>query len=240
MIPNQAADLDDILAFDPLQYAEDLTGRSMHDDDTVGLLGMLIAGEHAAAKNHQLQMMDDTVLQNDLDRYTRIITEMGFEQVLDLPFTAPGWYPDDPPRSEHYYIYAHRDGLLLSFDTYDGVRVNGGKVYYCWVPNDADKYYSYTSSGGFRRFDPETGDTPATRREADYWAGDHDCREALRHNVNKLRAGGTFLPQWPAGNKLFLWLLHYQDTKTPGYDYQAIGQERINMLPDWVRTMIDR
>lgn len=35
---------------------------------------------------------------------------------------------EDPARSEHYFVYAHRDGLLLAFGTYDETRANGGKV----------------------------------------------------------------------------------------------------------------
>lgn len=241
MTPTQQYDdavLNSILTFDPLQAAEDLTGRSMHDDDTVGMLGMLIAVKHNAVKNEQLVSMDDTTLQNDLDRYIRIITEMGFEQVLGLPFDAPGWGESDPVRHEHLYIFAHRDGLLLSFDTYNEIKVNSGKVYYCWEPNDnIEEAYRCTSSGGWYSFDPETR---PSRHNADYWAGDHDAREALRHNINKLRAHGTFLPKWPVGNKLFLWLLHYRDTKEDGYDYKAINQKRIAMLPDWVREMIGR
>ena len=221
---------DELLSFDPLATAERLTGLSIHDDDNVAAsLGMLLALTHNTKKQQHLIALDDTTPMNDLDRYERIITEMGFEQVLDIPFSSPGWYPDDPPRSEHFYIYAHCDGLLLSFDTYDEVRVNSGKVYYCWVGNE-DAPYGCTSGGSWC----EEADGPG------YWVGSHDCREALRHNINKLRANGTILPLWPVGNEMFLWLLHYQDTKVPSYDYKGITQERINMLPGWVREMIGR
>ena len=218
----------ELLTYDPLQAAEDLTGKRWDEDEGVGLLGLAIAMGHHNIKHKRLEEEDDTFLSNDLTRYTRIITGLGFEKVLDVPFDAPGWYPDDPSRSEHYYIYAHRDGLLLSFDTYNETRVNSGNVYYCWVGND-DAPYSCTSGGSWR----EQASGPG------YWAGYHDCREALRHNINKLRANGTFLPQWPAGNEMFLWLLHHEDTKE-GYDHKAITQARIEMLPAWVREMIGR
>lgn len=221
---------DALLTFDPLSAAEEVTGHSYKNDEATGLIGMLIAMHHGEIKNQHLTELDDTVLSNDLDRYTRIITELGFEQVLDVPFDAPGWNDDDPVRHEHLYIYARRDGLLLCFDTYDSVRVNGGKVYYCWKPNPDCERWNCTSSGGM--YEAEDG----TR----YWAGDHDCREALRHNLQKLQDNGSFLPQWPIGNGIFLWLLHYQDTKQQGYDYKAINEERLALLPDWVRLMIGR
>jgi hypothetical protein len=221
---------DQLLTFDPLDAAEQVTGHSYKCDEGTGLIGLLLAMRHGEIKNQHLTELDDTTLSNDLDRYTRIITELGFELVLDVPFDAPGWNADDPVRPEHLFIYAHRDGLLLSFDTYDSVRVNGGKVYYCWKPNPDIDRWNCTSSGGM--YKDEDGST--------YWAGDHDCREALRHNLQKLRDNGTFLPQWPISNGIFLWLLHYQDTKSKDYDHKAITESRLAMLPDWVRLMIAR
>lgn len=221
---------DALLNLDPLSVAEELTGHSYKADEATGLLGLLIAMEHGEAKNQHLIAQDDTTLSNELDRYVRIITELGFELVLDVPFDAPGWGDDDPTRHEHFFVYARRDGLLLAFDTYDSVRVNGGKVFYCWEPKPGINRWECTSSGGVY----ETAD--GTR----YWAGDHDCREALRHKLQKLQDNGTFLPQWPFGNGIFLWLLHYQDTKNKDYDYNAINEERCAMLPDWVRLMIGR
>lgn len=221
---------DQLLAFDPLAAAEQVTGQSYKASEETGILGLLLAKRHGEVKNQLLMELDDTTLNNELDRYVRIITELGFELVLDVPFDARGWKDDDPVRHEHLYIYAHHDGLLLSFDTYHSVRVNGGKVYYCWKPNPGINSWNYTSSGSMHK--NEDGSI--------YWAGNHDCREALRHNLQKLRDNGTFLPQWPISNRIFLWLLHYQDTKDKDYDHKAITESRIAMLPDWVRLMIAR
>lgn len=219
----------DLLNFDPLDYAERLTGESCHTEAT-GMLGMALAMNHNRIKNEHLKTLGDTTYGDKLDRYTQIITEMGFEQVLDLPFTGKSYNGDDP-REEHYFIYAHRDGLLLSFDTFGGNSVNGGKVCYCWKPSGpANQTYGLTSSGCFRNYDSPDR----------YWAGDHDCREALQYKLNALRENGTFLQKWPADHNIFLWLLHYMDTKVDGYDYKAITAERLAMLPDWVQEMIGR
>ena len=223
------ATTDDLLTFDPLDAAEQITGESYKCDEGTSALGFLLALQHNQVKNERLMALGDTTLQNDLVRYTDIIKSLGFELVLDLPFTAPGWNPEDPARNEHYFIYAHRDGLLLAFDTYDETRVNGGKVYYCWKPG-VENYWGLTSSGSMYLDD----------QGEKFWGGDHDCREAIKHKLGKLWDNGTFYAQWPKGNRIFLWLLHYRDTRTEGYDYEAINAERIVMLPDWVRTMINR
>lgn len=68
------------------------------------------------------------------------------------------------------------------------------------------------------------------------WVGDHDCREAVKTNILGLIDNGVFLPKWK--KRPFLWLLHYMDTKTEGYDYEAITNERIAMLPEDVRKAI--
>ena len=47
---------------------------------------------------------------------------------------------------------------------------------------------------------------------------------------------GQLLPRWQ--HRPRLWLLHYQDTRDPGYDHAAITESRIKMCPEWVQTMI--
>lgn len=222
----------ELLSFDPFAAAEQMTGCEYKDDEGTSALGMLLTMAHGERKNAHLMELDDTVLSNNLDRYIRIVTEMGFEQVLKLPFSGK-LFGDDEPRNEHHFIFAHRHrGLLLAFDTFGGDRVNGGKVYYCWRPDDGDvsNAYRFTSSGSWCDFDSSNC----------YWFGDHDCREALRFKLQRLADNGTFLQRWPEDNKRFLWLLHYMDSKQDGYDYKAITEERIAMLPRWVQEMIGR
>ena len=68
------------------------------------------------------------------------------------------------------------------------------------------------------------------------WVGDHDCREALKNNINLMAQNGVFLKKWK--KKPFLWLLHHGDTDTKGYDYEQINKERLNLLPDYVKQCI--
>lgn len=68
------------------------------------------------------------------------------------------------------------------------------------------------------------------------WSGNHDCREAVKLKITNMINKGVFLPKWK--EQPFLWLLHYMDTKTKGYDYKKINEERIAMLPQYVRDAI--
>ena len=203
----------EVLHTDPLLSAEKLTGKSYKEDEDTMWTGfglMRIKGDIVKA---ELFARGDTVFSNDLDRYQSIITDYGFELVLDITFMSRDV-------EEHFYVYWHPYGLLLHFDTSQGVRVNGGKVQYCWKPTDPDAndWWWLISSGGFR---------------SGVWVGDHDCREALIFHLENLRAKGEFVNPWPA--LPWMWLLHHGDTKVEGYDYKAINEERINMLPEYVQ-----
>lgn len=68
------------------------------------------------------------------------------------------------------------------------------------------------------------------------WSGDHDCREALKFNIERLLENGIFLKKWK--KQPFLWLLHYMDSKTPGYNHEQITKDRIALLPEYIQEII--
>lgn len=68
------------------------------------------------------------------------------------------------------------------------------------------------------------------------WSGDHDCREAIKNNINLMVENGEFITQWKS--QPFLWLIHHGDTKEEGYSYEAINKERLSKLPEDVRKKI--
>lgn len=215
--------LEEMLRFDSLAEAEKMTGQSYKEDEATTWLGMAIGMSNADRKNAELRDRDDTLLSNDYDRYARIVGEMGFSKVLEVPFTSRY---SEPERLE---IWWHEDGLLLSFDTYRTEHVNGGKVYYNWRPNPDTERWRYTSSGHMR---PDG-----------VWVGDHDCREALRHNLGRLRSGGSFLVPWV--ERPWLWLLHHGETDLapePWKDrdayYNRARAERVALLPEHVLAAI--
>lgn len=216
-------ELDRLLAFDPLAAAERLVG----ENEAATWLGMVLAQQRGEALREVLEARGDTQLTNHLSRYLAITRDLGFEEVLRMPFTGRSWSGEEPP-AETFHVLAHRDGMLLAFDTFGTTHVNGAKVWYNWRPRDAEVGWRITSSGGYHGWDPET--------RTGTWVGDHDAREALRHKIQGLRDNGDFLSRWE--KRPFLWLLHHMDTKTEGYDHHAINEERIAQLPEWVRRMI--
>ena len=148
----------------------------------------------------------DTVFSMSTDDYKRNIEEYGFKQVYHEAFFGRENQPED------FYIYwLERYSILLCFDSHYGKR-NGGKFYYNWKPLDAVHGYEFTSSGGYRD---------------DVWVGNHDCREALRHNIDQLAGNGEFLMQWVETG--FLWLRHHGDPE--GFD----RTERAKHLPESIR-----
>ncbi len=133
------------------------------------------------------------------------------------------------------YIYIEREaGILLRFDTYQQNDVNSGSFYYCWKPNDDVNNYNHViSSGQWYNYDRQD-------RSKMYWGGYHDSREAIRFHINQLKQNGTFITPWPKDNTMMVWLLHYQDTKQLNYDHKQITAERIEMLPQFAREIINR
>jgi len=211
-----------LLDFDGLAAAEDILGGENYDAVTAA--GWLLMRDNMSIKEAALIERDDTLMDNTIERYQRIVGEMGFEPVLELSFQKRA-------KPEKQFIYARRDGLLLSVDTFtweheEEPGINGGKVYYNWVPA-TDDYYRYTSSGSW---------LVGPDNELICYCGDHDAREALRFKMESLEKHGSFLPKWR--KRPFLWLLNHGDTEDAAYDYVALNAARIALLPQWVQDMI--
>lgn len=222
-----------LLDLDPLDSAEDIVWDKNEISQALGF-GMHQA--HHRMKHDVLVSRGDTTFGSDLQPYIDIIVRNGFEEVLVIPFKSIPYREGEAIIDEAFYIYARRDGFLLTFDSYDGKRVNGGHLYYnvevgAEIP---DAMYGVTSSGGWSdRNDPEFKKFYDKTHVKDMvWVGHHDCREALIFNISQLHAAGKVLPKWY--KKPFLWLLHYADTKSEDYNYERINAERIAMLPQWV------
>lgn len=265
-------ELENLLNRDPVAEAEELIrlgdkigappleGR----DRDLALLGYGIGVNKL--KSQALLERDDTDYSTKLDRYKRIIGELGFREVLRLPFEGRSY---GEPRTDEFYIYFRdKGGLLLAFDTYyGGETVNSGHLYYNWKPTREDyNKYHITSSGGWRfncppeldvtfneryvngveQKTPEIMEKDRKRKElfmkTAIWSGDHDCRTALRHNIQKLEEFGEFVTPWV--DTPHLWLLHWMDTKDNSGEpldwrlirNKEINAERIAMLPADVRA----
>jgi hypothetical protein len=205
---------------DPLRDAEQITGRSYKTDRGVILLGMQLAMRKHDAEERMLTDADDVRSGMTLSEYCGVVERLGYRQVLSVPFEGKD-YSDEL----QVWWQASR-GLLLVFDTYFGKKsVNSGHVYYNWRPSPNTRQYELTSSG--------------TSTKDGVWYGNHDCRKALRINMDLLAANGDFVVPWVA--QPLVWLFHYSDLprnvnwRDKDEIIRRVRPERIAMLPEHVR-----
>lgn len=241
-IPN-GENLDDMLRFDPLAAAEQITGKHYACSPETTGWGLMLMMTNSAKKEAALKELDDTILSDTIANHLRIVESMGFKRLLEMDFVKQGKY-DTEPRNEKFFIHWHEDGLLMAADTYFGHKRNSAKVWYNWRPNDLNAYWNVISSGRLEFDDKLPSKWTADDKSADvgrpmHWAGDHDAREAIRHKIAKLRENGSFLRPWKT--QPFLWLLHHGDTVGTDYrdtSHEKINAERLAMLPDYVRECV--
>jgi hypothetical protein len=170
------------------------------------------------------------------DYFLSALTDEGFETVIadafeDYHFSTKKW------RTEHLYVCAHKDGLLLVCQTKDG-NMNSSYLYYNWKPNS----YSYTD------------DLPQHISQEEIWDGRHKPVPVVSgiyrfpyrvvHTIRRLREYGSFVNPWT--KPLPVMLSHRMDgvtvsdnsLSTAFHDAYELGKEREKRLPDWVESMI--
>lgn len=221
--------LESALSNDPIAEFERISGKRWQEntnEDNKAMLGLAMLRNNQ--KHEIIKSAGDTTFSMSGEEYQANIEDFGFELIYEEHFTANHCGSTNDDTLKVFWF----DGLLLYFDTYAGQR-NGGKVWYNWKRND-DAEYGCTSSGGM------TGDI---------WVGDHDCREALRFNINRLKANGKILKQWKHCPRS-LWITHYgeKDDIFGNHDWGSNKphpvnirtQERIIQFPKHVRKAILR
>lgn len=244
----------EIKGFDPVATMDALGVISGTPDADLAILGLAVSTGHY--KRSVLDAMGDTQLTNLLPRYLEIAQSVGFEIAMKVPFTTASSGSEEP-RAETMYIMAHRKyGIVLVFDTYTTSvdnytpHVNSGQFYYCWVPHERDSSHRFTSTGGW--YSTKEPNWLKNRKHNDavpsdlFWHGNHDCREALRFNIEQLAKHGNFLPVWPDGIGINnMHLLHRVDWKAVAESSYTSGmsanitRERYKQLPDRVKAIIN-
>jgi hypothetical protein len=209
-------ELDDLLKYDSLAEAEKVTGKYSGASESTVLLGMALGYDKNKKLEAMLQSSDDTGFSETKMDYLAKLSRFGFEQIYEESFKEGG--RDETLNAMFHFQYS----ILLIFDTYNG-NVNSGKFYYHWKPKGESFPYHITSSGGYVDMDNKI------------WSGNHDCREAVKHNINNLLEYGEFVA-WV--QQPFIWFLHYGDTKTKDYDYKGLTRSRLAKLPEKVRQAI--
>jgi hypothetical protein len=214
----------DLLRFDPLASAENLTGLSYQEDEATMALGFLMHADHSKRKEAVLQQADDSWLNMNLEDTLALYERLGFEEVLCDEFLGRS-YSGEPAPTETFRILWHPKGILATVESYMSDRRNNTKIYYnVRIHDKSDRsWWDRTSSGHLHK-------------SKDVYVGDHDAREGVRNAIERWEEVGEFLPVWV--EPPFLWLLTYTDSDVEGYDYEAINASRIQRLPQHVQDAI--
>lgn len=232
-------DLDDLLKYDALQEAEDIAYGKAGDDrseyysgrsDLKNDLFMLFSSLNQKDKREALKDQEDTGGSQKVTYFQKVLSDNGF--ILDLHEVGkkPSWDKTfhQKMKNEMCQVWYHPDGIVVIFDTFMG-SVNSAKCYYQVKPKDPEikNFYECISSGGFEETD-----------QGLIWVGDHDAREGLIHNLNKIRNHGTFLKQWYRTYRL-PWFVIWEGPEgwSPDFDYDAASLERILRCPNVSQIM---
>ena len=167
-------------------------------------------------QNHALKSRPGSHnISNTFESYLNVLASLGFKEILS------GAVPD----SEDRWLIHWRDGVLIFSESYwNGKVLNGGNAYFNYQPNNTESSYFVGFSG-----------CSVLNNGKEVWVGDIDVRN-LRQCLSLMESNGQLLGVWV--EQPFLWLLTYQDTKTPGYSYQDINNSRVAQLPVEVQKAI--
>jgi len=231
--------MDKLLKYDPLSAAEKFTGKSYKTDKSTSLIGLLIHLEHSKFKKQTLQKLGDTYYGIAINEFLLILEKLNFYKVFELQGNPEG-------RKEHFCIYWNNDGILLVFNTYEGL-LNSGIIYYNWVPDrslllqDKLDWWHCTSSGSCCTLDGTEKDL--------LHVGSRDVREGFIHAIRKMQKYGTFLKKWQ--EIPHLWLIPYwfepRHTKQVFATYadernwyKIVNREMLHKLPIEIQNCIDK
>lgn len=167
-------------------------------------------------KTHVLKSLSMTHnTSNTFESYLSVLANLGFEEILSGAI----------PGTEDRWIIHWRDGVLIFSESYrNGEILNGGNAYFNYQPNNTESSYFVGFSG-----------CSVLNSGTEVWVGDIDVRN-LRQCLSLMESNGQLLSVWV--EQPFLWLLTYQDTKTPGYSYKDINNQKISQLPAKVQKAI--
>jgi len=202
------------LDFDPIAVGENLSDNL--DEQAHLALGLL--GLNAEHKKKLMLETNDTPFGCLIDDWLKVVKSLGFKIVVTLPI---------PETKDNFYVLWRQDGLLISCDSYSFDKNEPSSI------NRANMYFNCIAD----HFPNHCSGCLSQKKLADQkvYLCSIDAREAIRHNLSQLEKEVRFLPQWI--EQPFIWLLHYKDTKQ-SYDYEAINQTRIKMLPESIQKAI--
>jgi hypothetical protein len=154
--------------------------------------------------------------------YLEVLNNWGFKEILSgakeivsvLGLTKDRW------------VIHWKDGVLIFSESYWNEKgLSSGTAYFNYRPNSKSSCYFQGFSGSSVLDD--TGEV---------WVGSIDVRRNLRQCLSLMESKGRLLSVWVKQPPL--WLLHYQEEKTPGFSYRDINNSRVAQLPVEIQKAI--
>ncbi len=189
--------LGDMLKFDALDVAEQVTGKSYKEDKVTESLGVGLHLLHVQEKRQALEEAGDTHYSSSIEWYQMVATGLGFMTMYEETFKCK----TSKQEETKYICYRERGGILLVWDTYRG-NANNSHFYYNWEPKPEVEHYEYTSSGSWVNIEGED--------ELRVWAGNHHAIEALKFNLLGLEQTGKFITPY-IEDPMLPWLTNREE-----------------------------
>jgi hypothetical protein len=176
----------------------------------------------------EVERMNDTGWVTPAVFYVSVLKELGFERV----YTEQIKNTDETDTEDMLCVYAHRDGIVLVFDTCSlrgSHNINSAEYYYNAIQLPDGNKYMVVGSGGLDRDAVE-----------DIWCGSNDGRLLFRSKFKNMYTHVRFLPKWVGHAGLHL--LSHADWKGHQFSVSTIYEInlfRAALLPKWVQEMIE-
>ena len=195
MLPSMPTTPAEAMRFDPLQAAEEATGKSYKSDELTEKLGMALHLAHVQNTRQIMTAAGDSHFGMNAIQFQELLLSNGFVHLgSELVASSRCWL--------YWNAYWRTPGQLLFCDymhwhaaaEQTRMTVNSATCYYNWRPHDADAgtYADALSSGHFHH----DGDCQRPLTTPWTWIGDHDAREGIITALNRMAACGEFIEPW--------------------------------------------
>lgn len=172
---------DDLLGFDPVEAAEQVTGHDSADPRTI-LLAALMEEQNESRKREELGLRMDT--------YHGMSYDDAMESFIDLGFTNVSYRATSG--GESWKLFWHEDGILLAAESATPLGIETP------ILASAPASYNIRVKSGLppTKFLSAVDFGHFSTHNSDVWVGWSDFTEGARHKMERLRENGEFLPEW--------------------------------------------
>lgn len=239
---NKDDSFENILNFDALQEAENITGKAYTDKETQEL-GFMMHLLSSQAKKDFLIKKHDTHFNTKMKTFIALAQEEGFEEVGRFPFIYYDF--ENKETQECFYLFCQKEyGIILALESFNnGETVNKAQFNFCVKMNNKEdmvKFHSFSCSNGpiyipewydsiwdffYKiylklplkiRFKINMAPSKFKPRWPHYRYGDKDVREGFRFTLRKIIQDNLLCNPWPKNHGYMPWWINFTEAKKAG------------------------